>query len=208
MAKIDRAVAVREALALLDEVGLDGVSTRAVARRLRVEQPSLYWHFKNKQELLAAMAAAALERQDALPLPQPGADWRSWFLENYRSFRSALLAHRDGARLHAGSVPDGASRERLLQKFAFLVGAGVPQSHAIAGMLAASRFTVGSALEQQADPDADETAAAATTGQLAVPTHDQAFEAGLLMLLTGLEGVSATDSPVILPLRRRRKPAG
>ena len=80
MAKIDRAVAVREALALLDEVGLDGVSTRAVARRLGVEQPSLYWHFKNKQELLAAMAAAALEPQDALPLPQTGDDWRSWFL--------------------------------------------------------------------------------------------------------------------------------
>jgi TetR/AcrR family tetracycline transcriptional repressor len=176
MAKIDRAVAVREALALLDEVGLDGVSTRAVARRLGVEQPSLYWHFKNKQELL----------------PQTGDDWRSWFLENYRSFRSALLAHRDGARLHAGSVPDGASRERLLQKFAFLVGAGVPQSHAIAGMLAASRFTVGSALEQQADPDADEAAAPTPGEHLAVPTHERAFEAGLLMLLTGLESGSGS----------------
>jgi TetR/AcrR family tetracycline transcriptional repressor len=192
MAKIDRAVAVREALALLDEVGLDGVSTRAVARRLGVEQPSLYWHFKNKQELLAAMAAAALEPQDALPLPQTGDDWRSWFLENYRSFRSALLAHRDGARLHAGSVPDGASRERLLQKFAFLVDAGVPQSHAIAGMLAASRFTVGSALEQQADPDADEAAAPTPGEHFAVPTHEQAFEAGLLMLLTGLESGSGS----------------
>jgi TetR/AcrR family tetracycline transcriptional repressor len=188
MAKIDRAAAVREALALLDEVGLDGVSTRAVARRLGVEQPSLYWHFKNKQELLAAMAAAALERHDELPLPRAGDDWKAWFLENYRSFRNALLAHRDGARLHAGSVPDGASRERLLQKFAFLVDAGVAQQDAIAGMLAASRFTVGSALEQQADPDPDE---AAVAGQPVAPTHEHAFEAGLLMLLTGLEGVGA-----------------
>ena len=188
MAKIDRAAAVREALALLDEVGLDGVSTRAVARRLGVEQPSLYWHYKNKQELLAAMAAAALERHDELPVPQAGDDWKAWFLENYRSFRSALLAHRDGARLHAGSVPDGASRERLLQKFAFLVDAGVAQQDAIAGMLAASRFTVGSALEQQADPDPDPDEAA-VAGQPVAPTHEHAFEAGLLMLLTGLEGV-------------------
>ncbi|WP_267421919.1 MULTISPECIES: TetR/AcrR family transcriptional regulator C-terminal domain-containing protein [unclassified Curtobacterium] len=194
MAKIDRAVAVREALALLDEVGLDGVSTRAVARRLGVEQPSLYWHFKNKQELLAAMAAAALAEYDELPLPRSGNDWKPWFLDNYRSFRGALLAHRDGARLHAGSVPDGASRERLLQKFAFLVDAGLAHSDAIAGMLAASRFTVGSALEQQADPDADgaeEAGASAASEHLTVPTHDQAFEAGLLMLLTGLEGVTA-----------------
>ena len=156
MAKIDRDAAVREALALLDEVGLDGVSTRAVARRLGVEQPSLYWHFRSKQELLAAMAAAALETHDEFPLPKPGDDWRGWFLENHRIFRNALLAHRDGARLHAGSVPDGASRDRLLQKFAFLVDAGVPQSLAITGMLAASRFTVGSALEQQADLDSGE----------------------------------------------------
>lgn len=190
MAKIDRAAVVWEALELLDEVGLDGVSTRAVARRLGVEQPSLYWHFKNKQELLAAMAAAALQRHDELPLPQVGDDWKSWFLENYRSFRGALLAHRDGARLHAGSVPDGASRERLLQKFAFLIEAGVAEQDAITGMLAASRFTVGSALEQQADPDADE-ASPEVVEQPVAPTHEQAFEAGLLMLLTGLEGFTA-----------------
>jgi TetR/AcrR family tetracycline transcriptional repressor len=191
MAKIDRAAVVWEALELLDEVGLDGVSTRAVARRLGVEQPSLYWHFKNKQELLAAMAAAALQRHDELPLPQVGDDWKSWFLENYRSFRGALLAHRDGARLHAGSVPDGASRERLLQKFAFLIEAGVAEQDAITGMLAASRFTVGSALEQQADPDADE-ASPEVVEQPVAPTHKQAFEAGLLMLLTGLEGFTTT----------------
>lgn len=191
MAKIDRAAVVREALTLLDEVGLDGVSTRALARRLGVEQPSLYWHFKNKQELLAAMAAAALERHDGLPLPLTGDDWRSWFLENYRSFRDALLAHRDGARLHAGSVPDGASRERLLQKFAFLIEAGVAEQDAITGMLAASRFTVGSALEQQADAGSDDPPAAAGE-HLVAPTHDQAFEAGLLMLMTGLEGSTAS----------------
>lgn len=182
---------VWEALELLDEVGLDGVSTRAVARRLGVEQPSLYWHFKNKQELLAAMAAAALQRHDELPLPQVGDDWKSWFLENYRSFRGALLAHRDGARLHAGSVPDGASRERLLKKFAFLIEAGVAEQDAITGMLAASRFTVGSALEQQADPDADK-ASPEVVEQPVAPTHEQAFEAGLLMLLTGLEGFTTT----------------
>ena len=90
-----------------------------------------------------------------------------------------------------GSVPTVPRRERLMQKFAFLVDAGVPQPNAITGMLAASRFTVGSALEQQADPGADGTVAAAAD-HLAVPTHDQAFEAGLSMLLTGLEGVSAS----------------
>lgn len=194
MAKIDRDTAVREALALLDEVGLDAVSTRALARRLGVEQPSLYWHFGSKQELLVAMAAAALESHDKFPLPRSGDDWKAWFLENYRSFRRALLAHRDGARLHAGSIPDSASRERLMQKFSFLVDAGIPQPDAIAGMLAASRFTVGSALEQQADPGTEDAGIVIAGEQLRVPTHQQAFDAGLLMLLAGLEAGTGTEN--------------
>jgi TetR/AcrR family tetracycline transcriptional repressor len=80
-----------------------------------------------------------------------------------------------------------------MQKFSFLVEAGVSQPDAIAGMLAASRFTVGSALEQQADPDAGELGTPDEAEQITVPTHDQAFEAGLLMLLTGLWSVTTTD---------------
>ena len=44
MAKLSRETVVTEALDLLDEVGLDAVSTRQLATRLGVEQPSLYWH--------------------------------------------------------------------------------------------------------------------------------------------------------------------
>ncbi|WFR67498.1 TetR family transcriptional regulator [Curtobacterium flaccumfaciens] len=50
MTKLERERVIQEALDLLDEVGLDKVSTRALARRLGVEQPSLYWHFRNKAE--------------------------------------------------------------------------------------------------------------------------------------------------------------
>ncbi|KQO61216.1 TetR/AcrR family transcriptional regulator C-terminal domain-containing protein [Curtobacterium sp. Leaf261] len=190
MAKLERDAVVHEALALLDEVGLDGVSTRALARRLGVEQPSLYWHFRNKQELLTAMADAAVEPLDDVPLPTVGEDWRAWFLENHRRFRIALLDHRDGARLHAGSTPSGDTRDRLVQKLGFLEQSGLPQADAIAGMLAASRFTVGSALEQQADPDQAEGRAVAAEEHLGIPTHEQAFEAGLRMILVGLEVTS------------------
>ena len=195
MAKLERGRVVEEALDLLDEVGLDGVSTRALARRLGVEQPSLYWHFHNKGELLAAMAAGALVPHEQMPLPEPDEDWRAWFIANYRSFRGALMARRDGARLHAGSTPAGAARGRLFEKLAFLVRSGVPQRDAIAGMLAASRFTVGSALEQQADPEQPDAAATEAASEIdGVPTHDEAFEAGLRMILAGLEQTVPADA--------------
>lgn len=51
MAKMKREVVIKEALKLLDKVGLDGVTTRKLAEQLGVESASLYWHFKNKSEL-------------------------------------------------------------------------------------------------------------------------------------------------------------
>jgi TetR/AcrR family tetracycline transcriptional repressor len=179
--KVNRAQVIDEALVLLDEVGLDGFSTRRLAQRLGVEQPTLYWHFKRKEDLLTAMAEASLAPHGLIALPTSGEDWKEWFLENYRSFRRTLLQHRDGARLHAGTFPSAEGLDRLLRKFAFLVDAGLPEQDAQMAMLAASRFTVGSALEEQsgtgATPPAD------------VPTidHTAAFEAGLRLLVDGLD---------------------
>ena len=53
--KLDRDVILQAALSLLDEVGMDKLSTRLLAERLGVQQPALYWHFKNKRALLDAM---------------------------------------------------------------------------------------------------------------------------------------------------------
>ena len=96
MTKIHRELVVAEALDLLDEVGLDGVSTRRLAQRLGVEQPALYWHFSGKHALLVAMAEEAMTPLTSAPLPTPGDDWQAWFLENYRRFRRTLLLQSAG----------------------------------------------------------------------------------------------------------------
>ncbi|MEU3641891.1 TetR/AcrR family transcriptional regulator C-terminal domain-containing protein [Lentzea sp. NPDC034063] len=176
---MNREVVIAEALALLDEAGLDGVSTRRLATRLNVEQPSLYWHFRTKKDLFAAMAQAAMEPHATAPLPMPGDDWREWFADNTRSFRRTLLMHRDGARLHAGSTPVN-DLDRIRHKMDFLVASGVPEHDAGMAMLATSRFTVGSVLEEQADAGGD------LPPDLPVIDHESAFEAGLALILNGL----------------------
>ena len=181
MTKINRQLVVAEALDLLDEVGLDGFSTRRLAQRLGVEQPALYWHFKGKEALLAAMAEEAMAPQTSAPLPAPGDDWEEWFLENYRRFRRTLLLHRDGARLHAGTFPSGGSLDLLLAKITFLSENGIPRSAAQSAMMAAGQLTIGNALEAQAAGDA-----APPPDDLADVGHAEGFEAGLQLLASGL----------------------
>lgn len=176
MAKLTRDIVVAEALNLLDDVGLDAVSTRRLAQRLGVEQPALYWHFQNKAELLAAMAGAAMAPLSDVPLPEPSDDWAIWFAENTRNFRRTLLLRRDGARLHAGSRPATGDSNRIAHKLAFLVASGFSEDDATMAMLTASRFTVGSVLEEQADKNSTEP----------IPDHAKAFEAGLALIINGM----------------------
>ncbi|MFI6996711.1 TetR/AcrR family transcriptional regulator C-terminal domain-containing protein [Nocardia sp. NPDC050175] len=184
MAKLNRENVIAEALDLLDEVGLDAVSTRQLAKRLNVEQPSLYYHFRKKEDLLGAMAEAAMAPHTAEPLPTSADDWRAWFLENMRSFRRTLLMRRDGARLHAGSRPGATDLDRLAQKMAFLIASGVPERDAQMAMLAAGRYTVGAVLEEQADAEIGRSAD--DLAELPQIDPEAAFEAGLTLIADGL----------------------
>ncbi|MEU7145005.1 TetR/AcrR family transcriptional regulator C-terminal domain-containing protein [Nocardia sp. NPDC046473] len=184
MAKLNRENVIAEALDLLDEVGLDAVSTRQLAKRLNVEQPSLYYHFRKKEDLLGAMAEAAMAPHTAERLPTPDDDWRAWFIENMRSFRRTLLMRRDGARLHAGSRPGATDLDRIAQKMAFLIASGVPERDAQMAMLAAGRYTVGAVLEEQADAEIGRSAD--DVAELPQIDPEAAFEAGLALIVDGL----------------------
>jgi len=179
MAQLTRDVVIEAALTLLDEEGLDRVSTRQLASRLGVEQPALYWHFRNKAALLAAMAEAAMRPHSEAALPVAGDDWRTWFASNYRSFRATLHRHRDGARLHAGSHPAMTDQARIDSKMAFLAHEGFATLDARMAMLAAGRYTLGCVLEEQAE-------AARCNDAPATVDHDTAFEAGLGFIIHGI----------------------
>lgn len=59
-AKLSRAQIVDAALALADDVGTDGLTMRALARRLGVDPMAVYRHVTDKDDLLGAMCDAVL----------------------------------------------------------------------------------------------------------------------------------------------------
>ena len=62
---ISRERAAKAALSIMDTQGLQSLSLEAVARRLGVKAPSLYYHFKDKNELLSEVALILLKDIDA-----------------------------------------------------------------------------------------------------------------------------------------------
>ncbi len=72
MSRLDKSKVINSALELLNEVGIEGLTTRKLAQKLGVEQPTLYWHVKNKRALLDALAIEMLDRHHTHFCPLEG----------------------------------------------------------------------------------------------------------------------------------------
>lgn len=149
MARLNRESVINAALELLNEVGIDGLTTRKLAQKLGIEQPTLYWHVKNKRALLDALAVEMLARHHDYPLPAEGEAWQSFLRNNAVSFRRALLNYRDGARVHLGTRPDEKQYETVEIQLSFMTKNGFSLRSGLYAISAVSHFTLGAVLEQQ-----------------------------------------------------------
>ena len=125
---------VRAAIDVLDEVGLEGLTMRRLAERLGLRSPSLYWHVRDKDELLSLIADAICAEIEPPNSDQP---WIAQLEAMAWEYRRVLLAHRDAALVLANTLPNGPNRLRLAEcMLAVLVQAGFsPSVAANAGLL-------------------------------------------------------------------------
>jgi len=115
----------------------------------------LYWHFKNKQNLLDDRAKTMIA--DAFSeLEQPATNelWAEWLAEVAERFHLTLLIHRDAARIVAAT---DLTKSVLLgiQELALsvLTTAGFDLRAALMGLVAIFEYTLGAAFEEQSEPD-------------------------------------------------------
>src|SRR5690242_13475179 len=87
---------VSAALALIQEEGLDGLSMRALAESLQVKAASLYWHVRDRKELLELLAEAILEN---VRLPRISGAWRPAVVGIAAALESQVAAQKDASRV-------------------------------------------------------------------------------------------------------------
>jgi TetR/AcrR family transcriptional regulator, tetracycline repressor protein len=148
---LDREKVVRTALRLLDKVGLEGLTLRRLAGELRVQAPALYWHFKNKQELLDEMATRVLVDAVGKILPGEHGDWPEWAMYFGKEMRQMLLRHRDGAKMFSGTyLTDNSVFEPMELALRRFVDAGFSTRDAMCAFKTIYCYTVGFTIEEQA----------------------------------------------------------
>ncbi|WP_263588053.1 TetR family transcriptional regulator [Sphingopyxis sp. GC21] len=96
-AKLNLDLILDEAIALLQEDGLDDITLRKLATRLDVEAPSLYRHVAGKQQLLALMAVRLFH--DQIEAIGDCASWQQWLSQFGRTLWATQHRIGDVARL-------------------------------------------------------------------------------------------------------------
>ncbi|MGK5695476.1 TetR/AcrR family transcriptional regulator C-terminal domain-containing protein [Streptomyces sp. URMC 128] len=149
-APLDRRRVADTALRLLNEVGLDGLTLRAIARELDVKAPALYWHFKDKQALLDEMATEMYRRMVAGASLDPADTWRERLLKANRGLRTALLGYRDGAKVFSGSRFTGIEHAGQMEdNLRLFTAAGFTLAQAVRALTTTYLYTLGFVTEEQ-----------------------------------------------------------
>ena len=100
-ARLSREGIVAAAVALADREGLDGMSMRRLAQQLGADPMSIYYHLKDKNALVEAMADAVVAEIAPVP-PVPGEPWTDRLRAIIMAARHAMLRHPWAAGLLAG----------------------------------------------------------------------------------------------------------
>ncbi|MFF3965457.1 TetR/AcrR family transcriptional regulator [Streptomyces griseorubiginosus] len=188
---------VETARALVDTEGLSGLSTRRLAAELGVSGPSLYNHFRTKDEILEAVADSVSAQVD-LSMFQDGRPWRTALHDWAVSYRSALRDHPNIVPVLAQGPGRRPAGLRLADAvYGAMVDAGWPPAQATSIGALMRYFIMGSALGSFAGGFVDDASAydpadyphlgqAHLLAEQQEKIDERAFETGLRALLDGL----------------------
>lgn len=181
---------VSAALDLLDEAGLDGLTMRTLAERTGVRAASLYWHIRDKEQLLGLLASAIVAE-----VPEPAADlpWREQLQAFATEYRRVLQSHRDAARIVMTAQPASARLyERLVRPLlaaGFDGEAAVDACHLLAGTYVPAAVAAESGIGASQDAEG---------GELRGPLGSVA--GGRLELTNGVAGMTLRADPALTEL--------
>lgn len=147
---LDVQTVVKEALAMIDEHGLDGLSMRGLGKQLNVNPASLYHHFQNKDDILDAVREHIIRKAN-LSTKTKGKSWQDVLLALGKSYRSAMTQHPKATSLLTTNNPirNRVIGHRLYESVVtVLLEAGFSAQQSIYLLVAIETIASGSVMEE------------------------------------------------------------
>jgi AcrR family transcriptional regulator len=203
---------VEEAVALLDDEGIDRLTMRRLADRLKVSAGTLYWHVDTKDDVIDLAVDAIFEeappaahrKSDSAAGGDPAEHWRTDVTAVLTAWRAAILRHPWAVALPARQRPSIGPNFLAWMEFlqATLVRAGFTDRRLLAATWALYNHVMGSTASQtslqlsnqerqsahrQLQTNRAEYPTLAAHGYLFDNDWDGSFTTGLRYLLDGLQ---------------------
>jgi TetR/AcrR family transcriptional regulator, tetracycline repressor protein len=150
--KVNREMVLDAGLKLLNQVGLEQLTLRLLAKELKIQAPTVYWHFKSKEDLIDEMATTVLTKGTSQFIPaKESADWTAWANAFGSGLRATLLEYRDGARMVAGSRLTNTEYMKTMERVGGrLVQEGFTVRQAVVLLSTIYNYTLSFVMEEQA----------------------------------------------------------
>lgn len=178
-AKLNAEKIVREAIALLQDGGLEALTLRRLAERLGARAPSLARHVGDKGDLTALVSATIfLDALESIPAGLAGPDWLTAY---GHALRAKQHETRDITALIAAAPPHEESERMVSERLqAALDAAGLGGDDGMVQQSAVQAFVTGWTVFE----------ASRRKGFLARLPHSDAFASGLGALVAGFATIS------------------
>lgn len=162
------------ARSILAEHSLADLTMRRLAADLGVRPNALYWHFPNKQTMLAALAEDILS---GIPGPSDGVDWLTDLHRLATDMREILLSVPDSAEVISSAWASGLADRSIERVIADVAGRGGLDSQAASGLATAiCQLTIGLTIEEQTRTQMERLGVTGSSGRVFSAEFDDALD--------------------------------
>lgn len=197
------------ALRIVDDEGVDGLSLRRLADALGVTPMSIYWHVRDKAELLELVGQAVLAEVE---IPPASGDWRQQLTDLHRAMLVVLLRHPNALDVLIGRARYGAAGVTMFERLlAILLEAGLSPEAAFDAYMTLYEYLLGFAAVANRTPEFREMQQQGVLYLLSLPTErfpsiarvaptigrhalEEQFEIGLAALIEGIAQTQLADA--------------
>ncbi len=138
-------------LRIVDAEGIEALSLRRLAADLGVTPMAIYWHVRDKAELLDLIGERVLE---AIEAPPPEGDWRDQLRDVHRAMLGPLLEHPNAVDLMVGRARYGPAGIALFERIlSILRAAGLSPTEAFDAYQSLYLFQLGFMTTAQRSPE-------------------------------------------------------